>query len=299
MENTDIKTNSLPIFDTHQHLWDLKLLRLPWLQKATNLNPELVLNKNFLMDEYLKVIEDQHVIASIYVEVNVIEEDQTKEVEYILDLFQGYENTLKAAIIGGYPHSPDFHKYVETMASIPFIKGVRTVLNDSDRPRGMCLEKDFIKGCQLLGELNLSFDLCMRPDELLDAAQLVDSCPKTRFIVDHCGNMPVNSQNEKLQASWEQGIRELSGQENVFCKISGLVEKMDLPWKSDHLKDVVLFCLDSFGENRVCFGSDWPMCTQTGSYNKWVDVLKWIVKGKSLTFQKKFFYDNAVLIYRI
>src|SRR6266511_137571 len=35
----------LPIIDTHQHLWDLKKFRLPWLKKDS------VLDRNFVMDD--------------------------------------------------------------------------------------------------------------------------------------------------------------------------------------------------------------------------------------------------------
>ena len=41
-------------------------------------------------------------------------------------------------------------------------------------PAGYCLDPKFVKGIQLLGELGLSFDLCVRPSELPDMAKLVD-----------------------------------------------------------------------------------------------------------------------------
>src|SRR4051794_38565883 len=42
---------SLPIIDTHQHLWDLDRFRLPWLKDAKPLA------HSFLMDDYLKAAE--------------------------------------------------------------------------------------------------------------------------------------------------------------------------------------------------------------------------------------------------
>ncbi len=41
---------------------------------------------------------------------------------------------------------------------------------------------------RLLGDLQLSFDLCMRPGELSDGVKLAKECPQTRFVLDHCGN---------------------------------------------------------------------------------------------------------------
>jgi len=53
------------------------------------------------------------------------------------------------------------------------------------------LQEAFVKDVQFLGEQGLSFDLCLRPGELVDAVGLVEQCPDTRFIVDHCGNADV------------------------------------------------------------------------------------------------------------
>ena len=42
---------------------------------------------------------------------------------------------------------------------------------------------------------NLSIEI--RSGEVVDTVKLVDQCPQTRFILDHCGNMDVTSTDEK------------------------------------------------------------------------------------------------------
>ena len=122
------------------------------------------------------------------------------------------------------------------------------MLHDPDRPRGMCLTPEFIQGCRLLGELDLSFDLCLRPGELMDAVRLVDQCPDTRFILDHCGNMPVTSPDMAVRRSWEKGILELARRDNVDCKISGIVMTADPQWKADDLADVLRADFSGFNQ---------------------------------------------------
>ena len=46
---------------------------------------------------------------------------------------------------------------------------LRQVLHGSSTPSGYCLETEFVRGIRLLGELGLSFDLCMRREDLGDA----------------------------------------------------------------------------------------------------------------------------------
>ena len=103
----------------------------------------------------------------------------------------------------------------------------------------------------------------------------------------------------RAAAVWEKGIRELAQRDTVDCKISGTVASANSGWKPADLADVISFCLDSFGEDRVCFGGDWPVCTLRPSYSQWLDALKWIVRDRSQEFQRKLFYENGVRIYGI
>ena len=54
----------LSIIDTHQHLWDLSRLELPW----TGGIPQL--NRSFLMSDYLQASEGQKVSKTVYMEVD-------------------------------------------------------------------------------------------------------------------------------------------------------------------------------------------------------------------------------------
>ena len=290
--------DNLPVLDTHQHLWDLEKVRLAWLNMEGK-DDAVGLDRSFLMEEYLVAVREADLVASIYMEVNVIQQDQGREVEYVLNLCRSSDNLMQAAVIGGYPHHPDFRDYIERFGGSDFVKGVRTVLHDPDRPPGMCLTEEFVQGCRVLGELDLSFDLCMRPGELLDACRLVDRCPETHFVLDHCGNMPVTSGDAELRNRWERGIRELATRETVDCKISGIVVTALPDWEPGDLAPVVDFCMESFGEDRICFGGDWPVCTLRAAYGQWLDALKWIVRDRSEEFKRKLFHDNALRIYRL
>ncbi|MCA9071756.1 MAG: amidohydrolase, partial [Planctomycetaceae bacterium] len=82
--NKDTKPTPIPIVDTHQHLWDLEKLQLPWLENG---GPK-ELNRNYLMADYLKATAGQNVVKTVYMEVNVAPSQQEKEAEYVLDLCQ-------------------------------------------------------------------------------------------------------------------------------------------------------------------------------------------------------------------
>ncbi len=285
----------IPIVDTHQHLWDLKKLKLPWLKNEGVKS----INRDFLMSDYLEATKGLGVTKTVYMEVNVRQEDQKLEAEWVTGLCRDKSNPMQAAVIGGYPHDRDFKKYVRQYEESDYVRGVRTVLHDADRPAGLCLESRFVKNVRLLGKLGMSFDLCMRPGELTDAARLVEKCPGTRFVVDHCGNMPVGSDDKALRKKWMTGMKALASHENVICKISGIIVTAPEGWKASDLAPNMIFCIDTFGEDRACFAGDWPVCRLKATFAEWVAALKEIVKDRPLAARKKLFAENAEKFYRI
>ena len=285
----------LPIVDTHQHLWDLKLFKLPWIS-GKDVQP---INKNYVSSDYIAATKGLNVVKSVYMEVNVDPAQQTKEAEYVFDICKKGDTPMVAAVIGGSPHEKAFSDYIKPLAKNPYLRGVRAVLHDPDRPKGLCLQPTYVDNMKLLGDLGLSYDLCMRQEEVIDGAKLAEKVPGTRFIIDHCGNMDVQRKDAAAVKACREGLKAAAALKNTMCKISGIVVTAKEDWKPADLAPNINFCLDTFGEDRVFFGGDWPVCTLKSSYAKWVAALKEIVKDRSPAFQKKLFHDNAVKFYRL
>jgi L-fuconolactonase len=216
------------------------------------------------------------------------------EAEYVIGLCERPASRMVGAVIGGKPASPDFAAYAERFHGSRWVKGVRQVLHGGIE-KGYCLRKEFVNGIRELGSLGLRFDLCLRPDELMDGAALADLCPHTRFVLDHCGNGDVQSGD---RAPWSKGIAEVAKRPNVVCKISGIVASARPgAWRPEDLTPFVERCAEAFGTDRVMFGSDWPVCTLAATYKQWVEALQFITRAWSETERRKLFHDNAVRFY--
>lgn len=289
----NVNDDSLPIVDTHQHLWDLTKFDLPWTKGGDAAS----LARSFVSADYMAAIKGSNVVKSVYMEVDVTPSQQSKEADYVIDICEKGETPMVAAVISGRPNSAEFKDYATKYSKNKYIKGIRQVLHVDETPAGYCIETAFVKGIKLLGDLGLSFDLCMRAGELLDAVKLVDQCPKTRFILDHCGNLSVQNTDDALRAKWQKGMQELAARPNVVCKISGIIASAKKDWKPDDLAPNVKFSMDTFGPDRVMFAGDWPVCTLTATYAQWVSALKTITKDVNPANRKKLFHDNAVKYY--
>jgi predicted TIM-barrel fold metal-dependent hydrolase len=297
----DNENANMPIIDTHQHLWDLKKFRVPWL---ADVKP---LARSFVTSDYLRATAGLNVTQTVYMEVDVDPSQQTAEAKHIISLCESDDHPTSAAVISGRPASEKFDAYITPLAKNRYVKGVRQVLHTDATPEGYCLGRQFVQSIRRLGELGLRFDLCMRPTELDDGLKLARQCPDTQFVLDHCGNAdpkafhPADRRAEKPShdaGAWRRSIDRLAKQNNVVCKISGIVVRAEKnKWEPAHLAPIVNHCRDTFGPDRVMFGGDWPVCTLVASFRQWVDALKQIIAERPKSEQKKLLHDNAKTYY--
>jgi predicted TIM-barrel fold metal-dependent hydrolase len=100
--------------------------------------------------------------------------------------------------------------------------------------------------------------------------------------------------------SWRDDIRQLAMQQNVFCKISGLVAYADpATWTPNDLKPYVDHVIASFGWDRVVWGGDWPVCTLSAPLARWVEVTHTLTKHATEEQRAKLLHRNAERVYRV
>lgn len=287
--------------DTHQHLWDLERFRLPWT------DGDAKLERSFLIADYRKAAEGTGIERAVYMEVGMAREFQVAEAEWLVEFCADPTNGTVAGVIAGQPFEEGFLDYAKRFARFPAIKGIRHLLHTPEAPAGTCLKEEYRRGVAALGDLGLRFDLCVRPGELDDVEKLVAACPQVQFVLDHCGNAdplafaPADQQNREPSHdadAWRRSLAKLAKRENVICKISGIIARVNPEaWSSADLAPIVNHCLDSFGPERVMFASDWPVCTLGASLQEWVKALDEIVAERPEVQQSQLFYDNAVRFY--
>ena len=288
----------IPIVDTHQHLWDLSKFKLRWLSPP--------LDRSFTLKDYAEATRGLNVVKAVYMEVAVPAEQRLQEAQYVIELCRQAGSVTCGAVIAGAPADEGFEPYITRFKGSPYIKGVRGGFSSAQQMSS----QPVIRNLRLLGTLGMRFDLNVSPQSLAEATQLVDQCPDTRFVLDHCGSadpvaffpvgrtLPRPAQHSSEQ--WKRDMSKLGTKGNVICKISGIVARVPgTPLAAEDLAPIIHHCLDAFGPDRVVFAGDWPVCLRGMPLRDWVNLLKDVVANRPEQDQRKLFHDNAVKFYAL
>ena len=192
----------------------------------------------------------------------------------------------------------------DTLASLrtgpggEYLVGIRHQVHDEADPDWLRRD-DVGRGLTAVAEAGLAYDLLVRPREMGAADAVTRRFPDIRFVVDHIAKPPIAAGEID---DWAQAMRAFADQPHVACKLSGMVTEAGANWSPDQLRPYVATVLEIFGEDRVMFGSDWPVCTLVASYDDVVAALRTVLRSLGVlppSFERKLFHANAARWYNL
>jgi L-fuconolactonase len=77
------------------------------------------------------------------------------------------------------------------------------------------------------------------------------------------------------------------------------VKPQPAPKKVSFYRPILELAYDAFGEDRLVYGSDWPVTETTGDYQSVLKLTRAWARTKGDSFELKLFYKNAVRFYGI
>jgi len=271
------------ILDTHLHLIYQDRFSYPWLGGFP------ALNKQWTVESYFAEAKGLGIESAIHMEVDVAEKDMLAETQFVTTL-----PNIVGAIGAGRPEHKDFPDYLQQIAEVPGLRGIRRILHTV--PDDVSQSDLFVENIQRLANYELPFDMCYRADQLPLAKKLVVQCPDVQFVLDHCG---VPKVEEQELDPWRQYIKDLAALPNVVAKVSGIVAYAGPHWTVATLRPFAEHIIESFGWDRVVWGSDHPVCRLTADLTRWVNATHEIIKGASEDEKAKLLHRNAERVYGI
>lgn len=252
----DESNADLDIIDCHTHFYDpTRPEGIPWPQKGTPLY-------RTVLPKHLRELKQfRRVTGTVIVEAS----DRVEDNAWLLELAK--DDPFIVGIVGHLdPAKPDFTKHVKRFAANPLFRGIRVSSSLVDE----LLKKGTLHDLKLLADHDLALDVNGGPETPGIIAKLAQQLPTLRIVLNHIGNVRITS--DAPPREWQEGIRAAAGHSNAFCKISALVEGAardgkKAPGDLAFYKPYIDVVWNAFGNERVIYGSDWPVCESAADYD--------------------------------
>ncbi len=246
--------------DSHQHFWRYNPVRDSWIDGSME-----VIRKDFIPIDLKPILKENKIDGCITVQADQSEE----ETAFLLDLAD--ENSFIKGVVGWVDLCADnVESRLEYFSKFKKFCGVRHIVQDESK--GFLLNKNFQNGIKLLENYYLTYDILVFYNQLSEVVTFVQNFPKQKFVLDHIGKPSIKTNEIK---KWKTKIQQLAKFPNVYCKISGLITETTFnSWEFSDFEPYLDVVVNSFGIDRLLFGSDWPVCLLSSSYEEVLGVVE-------------------------
>lgn len=274
------------IIDTHTHFYDPSRPEgVPWPPADNEL-----LYRTVLPEHWKAVAEPEGVTGTVVVEASAWLDDN----QWVLDL--ATDDSSIVGLVGHIdPGRSEFGSELRQHAVNPLFRGIRCGAGYfADVHSG-----SFLDDMRLLAELDLQLDVLLRDTDFPQLIKLAQSVPDLRIVIDHIGHMSIDG--NPIQPRWVEQYKRLGAEPNIHMKVSALIEQSTIqpaPDDVEHYRPTLDVLWDAFGEERLIYGSNWPVCERAGDYALNMKIVRNYFGAKGEAAAAKYFWQNAKRVYQ-
>jgi predicted TIM-barrel fold metal-dependent hydrolase len=275
------------IIDCHTHFYDpTRPQGVPWPNRN-----ETQLYRRVLPRDYMALAKPLGITGTVVVEASEWIEDN----QWVLDLAKD-EPFIKGLVGHLNPGDPDFASQVKRFARNPLFRGIRVSFGDVPKLNDPAKLRDL----RVLAERDLSLDVNGGTDSLSTVAEIARAIPSLRIIQNHVANVRIDGSEPPRE--WREGMQRVAAQPNTFCKVSGLVEgsgkRNNAPRDVNFYRPVLDHVWRCFGEDRVIYGSNWPVSELFADLPTVHGIVKTYFAEHGERASRKLFAGNARRAYK-
>lgn len=270
------------IIDAHRHYWDPAQLEYGWLANAP-----AALQRAFLPDD-LEATTD----ACILVQAAPDE----RETLYLFELARQIDGVL--GVVGWVDMEAD--DATQRIAALVeqgqgLLRGIRPMVQDLPDTQWLA-RPSLDRAFDCLRDHGLVFEALVDNRHLRALSQRLSRHTGLVTVVDH-GAKPAIAEGQF--ASWAGAIARVAQVPDVSCKLSGLLTLTGAHADMAAIEPYVAHLFESFGGQRLMWGSDWPVLTTHASYEAWKSCAQKLTRRFARQHETAVFGDNAVAIYSL
>ena len=274
------------ITDTHVHFYDPSRPQgVPWPPKDNKL-----LYRTVLPEHYKALAEPEGVTGVVVVEASVWLEDNA----WVLGL--AASDPFILGLVGHIdPGRSEFAQELARFARNPLLRGIRC----GGRYFQNVEQGRFLDDLELLASKDLELDVLIRSEQVDELVKVAQHLPELRVVVNHIAHMPIDGL--AVSPGWIASYARLAGEPRIYIKVSALMENsvvQPAPADVDFYRPLLDTLWDAFGEDRLIYGSNWPVCERAGDFGRGIRILKAYFEEKGQMAYDKYFWRNSQAAYR-
>ncbi len=272
--------------DAHQHFWNHDPVKHFWISEDMK-----VIRRDFSPGDLAPLLKELKFEGTVAVQAD----ESMVETDFLLNL--AHKNDFIKAVVGWIDlRTNDAESAMQSLKSHKKLAGFRAIIQGAEDDAYL-KNPIFHKNVQLLSKYDYSYDLLVFHKQMEALVHFTDKLPDNKLILDHIGKPDIKNKEIK---QWKEQVRILASNPNIYCKLSGMLTEADYQhWTYDDIMPYMEISAEYFGTDRLCFGSDWPVCLLAGSYKQVYDVVDRFAAQLNSTEREKIFGTNAAAFYNI
>jgi L-fuconolactonase len=273
------------MIDAHQHLWRIGRNDCAWP------GPDLpAIHRDFHIGELIEVAAPLGVTGTVLVQ----SQPSDLDTDWLCALAEA-EPFIKGVVGWADLKAPSAPARIAELARRPMLKGLRPMLQALPQDDWIA-DPALAPAIEAMVEAGLAFDALVYARHLPHVLTLARRHPQLTIIIDHAAKPPIAA--GELEP-WRTAMSAFAGLPQVCCKLSGLLTEAAPGHGVRELGPFVEAVIETFGPERLIWGSDWPVLLLAGDYAGWLEQSLAMTARLGSEAQAAIFGRNAEGAYRL
>lgn len=265
------------VIDAHVHIWDLPdTLESPLPNQSATV-------ETLLSDMHAAGVE-----RAVLVQPSIYRDDHT----YLRAAVNAHPECFAAVALSD-PFSPRAWPNLDDLAETLRLRGVRLRLKDHAADEA-CESPEVRVLLDRIERRSITLSVLTSPHGLDGIARIARQHPDLRIVVDHLGSPDRSAFSGKTHGRLLNPLRQTP---NVWLKLSGFYSFSSETYPYLDCEPLVRDILDSFGADRLVWGSDFPFAYRTNAYAECVTQLDRLLPDLSDSEADRLLFNNAFALW--
>jgi L-fuconolactonase len=159
----------------------------------------------------------------------------------------------------------------------------------------------------ILANKGLTLDVLINNFTIDEVTEIARRLPDLKIMINHLGGLNIT--HDPFDEEWKAAMERAAVYQNVYCKVSGIFQRAGVkptPKEKSFYSPVLKVVFDAFGEDRIVYGSNWPVTDRGGSYAEQLSIIRGYFNSSGMQhgdtkssdlIARKLFRENAVKFY--